>query len=235
MEKIEILKKLNKLTDPRFTYTYDELLQEIGELKKDLSEDIKKDNFITAPSDKKQLAAIKRVLKINEKEKPILSTIGVTKKGLSICDSYRIYLLNKKALPFKTSFTNEFTDEEQKKYMVENENIVPGYDPNLYPNVTNFFENINERGTITIDLNDAIIKAKTLNKCKDNWKKETMHFTTNEDPTLAIDIDSTYLKDMIDILKIKDKKITMTFTGSRSPLFFTNENGSACILPVINS
>lgn len=234
MEKIEILKQLNKLTDPRFTYTEDELLQEIGQLKKDLLMDIKKDNFITLPSDKKQLAAIKRVLKINEKIRPILATIGVTKKGLSICDGYRIYLLNKKALPFKTSFTNEFTDEEQKKYMMENENIVPGYDLNVYPNISNFFENINEQGTITIDLKDVMIKSKTLNKCEDDWKKETMHFTTNEDPTLAIDVDPIYLKDMIEILKIKDKKITMTFTGSRSPLFFTNENGSACILPVVN-
>ena len=234
MEKIEILKKLNELTDPRFTYTEDELLQEIGQLKKDLLTDIKKDNFITTPSDKKQFAAIKRVLKVNEKVKPILATIGVTKKGLSICDSYRIYLLNKKALPFKTSFTNDFTDDEQKKYMMENENIVPGYDPNSYPNVANFFENINEQGTITIDLNDVMIKSKTLNKCKDNLKKETMHFATNEDPTIAIDVDPIYLKDMIEILKIKDKKIKMIFTGSRSPLFFTNENGSACILPAIN-
>lgn len=235
MEKIEILKQLNKLTDPRFTYTEDELLQEIGQLKKDLSEDIKKDNFIQTPTDKKQLAAIKRVLKINEKVKPILATIGVTKKGLSICDSYRIYLLNKKALPFKTSFTNEFTDEEQKNYMLENKDIIPDHDSNSYPNISNLFENINERGTITIDLNDVIIKSKTLNKCKDNWKKETMHFTVNEDPTIAIDVDPIYLKDMIEILKIKDKKIKMIFTGPRSPLFFTNENGSACILPVINS
>lgn len=234
MEKIEILKKLNELTDPRFTYTEDELLQEIGQLKKDLLTDIKKDNFITTPSDKKQFAAIKRVLKVNEKVKPILATIGVTKKGLSICDSYRIYLLNKKALPFKTSFTNDFTDEEQKKYMIENRDIIPDHDPNSYPNVTNFFENINKQGTITVDLNDVIIKAKTLNKCKDNWKKEVMHFTTNEDPALAIDIDPIYIKDMIEILKIKDKKIKMIFTGSRSPLFFTNENGSACILPAIN-
>lgn len=234
MEKIEILKQLNKLTDPRFTYTEDELKQEIGQLKKDISEDIKKDNFIQTPTDKKQLAAIKRVLKVNEKVKPILATIGVTKKGLSICDSYRIYLLNKQALPFKTSFTNDFTDEEQEKYMIKNRDIIPDHDPNLYPNVTNFFENINEQGTITVDLNDVIIRTKTLNKSKDSWTKETMHFTVNEDPTLAIDIDPIYLKDMIDILKIKDKKITMIFTGSRSPLFFTNENGSACILPAIN-
>ena len=147
---------------------------------------------------------------------------------------FSFYLLNKKALPFKTSFTNDFTDDEQKKYMMENENIVPGYDPNSYPNVANFFENINEQGTITIDLNDVMIKSKTLNKCKDNLKKETMHFATNEDPTIAIDVDPIYLKDMIEILKIKDKKIKMIFTGSRSPLFFTNENGSACILPAIN-
>ena len=234
MEKIEILKQLNELTDPRFTYSEDELLQEIGQLKKDLLMDIKKENFITTPNDKKQLAAIKRVLKVNEKVKPILATIGVTKKGLSICDGYRIYLLNKNALPFKTSFTNDFTDEEQKKYMIENRAIIPDHDPNLYPNVTNFFENINEQGTITADLNDVIIKAKTLNKCKDNCKKETIHFTVNEDPTIAIDIDPIYIKDMVDILKIKDKKIKMIFTGSRSPLFFTNENGSACILPAIN-
>lgn len=231
MEKIEILKKLNKLTDQK---TETELLKEIEQLRKDLLMDIKQENFITAPSDKKQIAAIKRVLKINEKIKPILATVGVTKKGLSICDSYRIYLLNKKALPFKTSFTNEFTDEEQKKYKMENNDIVAGYELNSYPNITNFFENINEQGTITIDLNDVLIKSKTLNKCKDHWKKETMHFTINEDPAIAIDIDPIYLKDMIDILKIKDKKIKMIFTGSRSPLFFTNENGSACILPCIN-
>lgn len=234
MDKIDILKQLNKLTDTRFTYTEAELLQEIGQLKKDLSEDIKKDNFIASPSDKKQLAAIKRVLKVNEKERPILSTIGVTTKGLSICDSYRIYLLNKKALPFKTSFTNQFTDDEQKKYMMENKDIVTDYDLNSYPNVTNFFENINEQGTITVDLNDVIIRTKTLNKSKDSWTKETMHFTVNEDPTLVIDVDPIYLKDMIDILKVKDKKIKMIFTGSRSPLFFTNENGSACILPAVN-
>lgn len=234
MEKLDILKQLNKLTDPRFTYTEDELKQEIGLLKKELLEDIKKDNFIQTPTDKKQLAAIKRVLKVSEKVKPILATIGVTKKGLSVCDSYRIYLLNKQALPFKTSFTNEFTNEEQQKYMIKNRDIIPDHDQNLYPNVTNFFENINEQGTITIDLNDVIIKYKTLNNCKDNWKKETMHFTTNEDPTIAIDVDPIYLKDMIDILKIKDKKITMIFTGSRSPLFFTNEEGTACILPAIN-
>ena len=95
-----------------------------------LEQELREKEYKNNPTDKKQLSAIKRVLK--NADMPVLKAYTPLENNrVGITDSYELYILNKDRLPFDVAFSNEYKlqDEYLKKY--KDVNVVNGVYPNI--------------------------------------------------------------------------------------------------------
>ena len=193
----------------------------------------------TTELNKSQLATIKRILK--NKNKPVLEcytpmlSFGDSKHSYSgnnphykvaICDSYRLAILNQEKLEgYKVAFTKDckFEKEYLQKFKVEKEN-------STYPNLESVIPQTDPEDTFIVDRKEVLDNAKE-NKGKKNKENRIMKYTTEEKHG-EISIDSEYLKDMIQLLNIKEDKIKMNFYGEIKPATYENENGYYLALPI---
>jgi len=193
----------------------------------------------TTELNKTQLATIKRILK--NKNRPVLEcytpmlSFGDSKHSygvnnphfkVAICDSYRLAILNQEKLEgYKVAFTKDckFEKDYLKKINVEKEN-------STYPNLENVIPHSDPEDTFIVDRQEVLDNAKE-NKGKKNKDNRIMKYTTDE-TSREIHIDSEYLKDMIQLLNIKEDKIVMNFYGEFKPTTYENENGYYLALPI---
>lgn len=193
----------------------------------------------TTELNKTQLATIKRILK--NKNRPVLEcytpmlSFGNSKYSygvntnhfkVAICDSYRLAILNQEKLEgYKVAFTKDckFKKEYLKKFKVEKEN-------STYPNLEAVIPQSDPEDTFIVDKKEVLDNAKE-NKGKKNKDNRIMKYTTDE-KSKEINIDSEYLKDMIQLLNIKEDKIVMNFYGELKPATYENENGYYLTLPI---
>ena len=193
----------------------------------------------TTELNKTQLATIKRILK--NKNRPVLEcytpmlSFGDSKHSygvnnphfkVAICDSYRLAILNQEKLDgYKVAFTKDckFEKDYLKKFKVEKEN-------STYPNLENVIPHSDPEDTFIVDRQEVLDNAKE-NKGKKNKDNRIMKYTTEEKQE-TINIDSEYLKDMIQLLNIKEDKIVMNFFGEFKPTTYENENGYYLALPI---
>lgn len=209
MEKVEILKRLNECKSD------DELLDK---LINDLTDDLRKENFITKPSDKKRLKAIEKLLKVNEKIRPVLSSFSVQDGLCCITDSYELYELNENYLPFKISKTSKQTDDEINKYASKyGLNIQEG----IYPDFSNLLPKTEPVEIVTINLNDELLKIKT--------QKEKIGQINGKIITVGYDLKK--MKNLIDILKI-DNDFEIELYGDIKPLIVRKNGEIGLILPI---
>lgn len=213
MNKVEILRVINEVLK-------DENLYQLAQLKEQLEEEVRKDNYISTPTDKKKIAAIKKVLGSKKLEcRPILQCFTKYNNGVAFTDSYQLYVLNDEYIPFKIADDTEENREIAKKYNLEK---VAGSYPKLDNVIPKEFDS-----TYEIDTNEFILWSKTA--VKDGGKK--LYKFKVEDTDYCFDAD--YLLNAINILKIQDPKITLELRGNIKPITIHNkDNELGLILPI---
>lgn len=222
INKLEVIKELKGiLKNQDFLKLNDYIIK--------LEEEAKKENFITKPSEKKKISAIQKVLNVFKDIRPVLS--GYTRIGnqLAFTDSYRAFFLNDDYLPFDYVASSDESEEATKNYINKyNLNQINGVYPELKQIRYRALQNFDNTEKITINLNNFLIKYKTINK-KD--KEQSIFKIQKKDGTI-IYYDANYLKSAIDILEIsKDFKIKCTKTDE--PLYiFNDKNEIALLLPI---
>lgn len=227
-------------------YVKEKLLKDMNILTDKIEKKIEKTKKVakiekveTTELNKNQLAAIKRILK--NKNRPVLEcytpmlSFGDSKHSygvnnphykVAICDSYRLAILNQEKLEgYKVAFTKDCKYEKEylKKFKVEKEN-------STYPNLETVIPQSDPEDTFIVDRKKVLDNAKE-NKGKKNKDNRIMKYTT-EEKQKTINIDSEYLKDMIQLLNIKEDKIKMNFYGELKPTTYENENGYYLALPI---
>ena len=163
----------------------------------------------TKTNDKQVIATINKILKYNEKARPVLSKYTQLENNkVAFTDSYRLCILNRDSLPFEK--------EEEGKY------------PNINKIVSDFLDNNSDE---TFTFNAEEVKNKTNeNKGIKNKEKRCMEFTTNKGNKITLD--SEYLNDMVKLLQIKDPVVKMNYYGDCKPTTYENENGFYLALPI---
>lgn len=212
MEKIIL-----KLKELKNDFTIENLDKIIDELEIQL-------NFKSNPSDKKQLNAIKRMLKNSCKDvlKNTYTPVNIDNTiHTVITDGYQLYLLNKEALPLDVAFTKDFDlcDEYVEKYKDTFINTLP----QVYPNALNCIPQTTPVDYIKTTVSDVLRLYKTTPK--ENNKKI---YKFEDKITLNLE----YLKNCIDILKLDDE-ITLELHGENRPVIIHNkDNELGLVMPV---
>lgn len=209
MEKIIL-----KLKELKNDFTMENLDKIIDELEIQLK-------FKSNPSDKKQLNAIKRMLKHTYKD--VLKSYTPVNIDNTIhtviTDGYQLYLLNKEALALDVAFTKEFDlcDEYVEKYKDTFINTLP----NIYPDTLGCIPQTTPVDYIKTTVSDVLRLYKTT-------PKEKIIYTFENKITLNLE----YLKNCIDILKLDDE-ITLELHGENRPVVIHNkDNEVGLIMPV---
>ena len=212
MEKVEILKIIKEVLNK-------EDLLSLLKLKEQLEEEVRKENYITTPTDKKKIAAIKKVLKRQAEIRPLLGAFSRYNNGVAFTDSYQLYILNDEYLPFKMAVSSDKDRQFAKEHNLE---IVEG----VYPNIDNVVPKDYDT-TYEIDTNEFLLWSKTTEK-EDN---KLLYKLKVEDTEYCFD--GQYLLNAINILKIKDPKITLELRGNCRPITLHNkDNELGLILPI---
>lgn len=220
--KLEVIKELKEILK-------NQDLVKLNDYIVKLEEEAKKENFITKPSEKKKISAIQKILNVYKDIRPVLS--GFTRIGnqLAFTDSYRAFFLNDEYLPFDYVASSDESEESTKNYINKyNLKQINGVYPDLKHIRYRALQNFDNTEKITINLNNFLIKYKTINK-KD--KEQAIFGIQKKDGTI-IYYDANYLKSAIDILEInKDFKIKCT--KSDEPLYiFNDKNEIGLLLPI---
>lgn len=219
MNKVEILKNVNELLND---YDYTKMLR----LRDNLQKDIREENYISRPTDKKKLATIKKILGSKKLEcRPVLQCFTRYDNQVAFTDSYQLYLLNDEFLPFRYASTLGSNEELDKEYAKQH-NLE--YDRSNYPNLKNVIPSNEDTKFYVINVKEFKDYMKTAPKT-DN--KVLYQFTVdNQDYT----IDTKYIDNAINILKLEDN-FTLELRGNIRPITIHNaDNELALILPIRN-
>ena len=197
----------------------------INDLINRLKSDLNDKNYIKAPSDKNKLASIKKVLKKNEEIRPILSCFTPYEDGIAFTDSYQLYYIKDKFIPFKIAFNSDTTEEKQREYLkMYNLEKQEG----TYPNLKSCIPSDNPLEIYKVNLNDFLRDLKTTAKEKNKGK--IMSFNINDSYKLTFN--GEFLENTINILKI-NKDFDINFYGESSPFTIINDEGElGLILPI---
>lgn len=201
------------------------------ELIKELEKELKEECFKVKPSDKKRLSAIKRVLKEQE-TRPILSCFTPYEKGkVAFTDSYQLYILNEDYLPFNVAFDSTIDDDFKDNYLKVYGDKILGKKEGVYPNLHNLIPNLIPTSEplykIDLKVSEVLALEKTTEKRGDGAKVYTFE---NENGKISLDL--VYLKNCINILKLKDN-ITLEIYGEIKPIIIHNSDGElGLILPI---
>lgn len=219
MEKTEILKELNE-------YLKSENIVKLLNLKEKLEIDIREASYVTAPSAKKRLSGIKRVIlnKCNEC-RPILQSFCRFEDGVAFTDSYQLYYLKDEFLPFNVAMTKYDSDDEIKNYASEHQiNVTPG----IYPDLKNVIPDSSLKSEeYEIDINEILSYIKTTPK---DGNKCLYYFDTKENGKMCVD--ALYIKNCIDILGLKDN-FKMEIYGYIRPIIIRgNDEEYGLLLPI---
>lgn len=192
-----------------------------------LEKDLKEQCFKTKPSDKKRLNAIKKVLKENE-YRPVLSCFTPYEKGkVAFTDSYQLYVLNEDYLPFNVAFDSTVDNDFKDNYLKVYGDKILGRKEDVYPNLDHVIPKTEPLYKIDLKVSDVLTLEKTTEKEGNGAKVYTFK---NENGKISLNL--IYLKNCINILKLKDSVI-LEVHGETRPVIIHNENGElGLILPV---
>lgn len=218
MKKEEILKELKDIMK-------DYSLPKLIKLVENLESDVKKENFIQKPSDKRRLKVIEKILNYSKKVgcRPLLGGYTFLNNQVAFTDSYQLYLLNDEYLPFDIAMTN---DNEEKVKEIANKyelNILSG----VYPNLKNVIPQEEPLSKFTININDFLAYIKSTPKDKKDCIIYTIDTELGE-----ISFNGLYLKNVIDILKL-DSDFELELYGDIKPIIIHNKDDElGLILPI---
>lgn len=221
MEKITIY---NKIQDIIKMGESDNILLELNELNKSIYKDLQEENYITTPSDKKKLTAIKNVLK--NADKPVLECFTRFNNQVAFTDSYVAFMLNDKVLPFKYASNNMETMESDREYARENG---LEYEERIYPNIKGILDSVLNKAindTITLNVKDLLLEYKTTPK---DTTSRPARVKTFELKDFQCSLDLNRVKSAIDILKLNDT-ITIDFYGKYEPVIIKNDDNEVGLI-----
>lgn len=220
MKLDKIILELKDIRDYKDMFKCDELIKE-------LEKELKEQGFKIKPSDKKRLNAIKRVLKENE-YRPVLSCFTPYEKGkVAFTDSYELYVLNEDYLPFNVAFDSIVDDDFKDNYLKVYGDKILGKKEGVYPNLHNLIPTSEPLYKIDLKVSEVLALEKTTQKSGNGAKVHTFK-NDNGDITLNL----IYLKNCIDILKLKDN-ITLEIHGEIKPVIIHNDEGElGLIVPI---
>ena len=190
-----------------------------------LKEDLSQKNYIKTPSDKTKLSSIKKVLKKNENIRPILSCFTPFKDGIAFTDSYQLYYLKDKYIPFKIAFNTEISEDKQTEY-IEKYNLekIEGN----YPNLKNIIPDYEPKEIYKVNLNEFLKNYKLAEK--NNRNEKIMEFNIND--LYKLTFNGEFLNNAINILKL-NKDFEINFYGVDRPFTIKNDIGElGLIIPI---
>lgn len=214
MKKEEILKQLNE-------YLESSDIVKLLSLKEKLTQDVKETNFVTKPSQRKKLNAIKRVLNNKQLDcRPLLKAFCRYENGVAFTDSYHLFKLNDEYLPFNVAMTKNDSESDIKEYAQKHGiDITSG----VYPNLDNIIPS-DKVDEIEIDINEMLAFIKTTPK---DGNKILYNFKSEECGEMCLD--ATYIKNAIDILGL-DKNFKIELYGNYRPVIIRNDNEEFCLI-----
>ena len=201
MEKAEILKRLESCIDIENGIISDGF--KFIQLKNELLEDIKKEACKKAGTKTSKLNAIKRVLKVQEKLRPLLSKYIVEDGKMVFTDSYQAFVIDDlESNPFEKVGDND----------------------GVYPNVKNCFPEFDD-SFVDITLDEATIRAmKKTTKDSKADRRENTYKLENIDTKVTFD---TYL--LVNMLDIMPKDTKYYFAKGTMIYGISESTGDKCI------
>ena len=201
MEKAEILKRLESCIDIENGVVSDGF--KFIQLKNELLEDVKKDACRKAGTKTSKLNAIKRVLKVQEKLRPLLTKYIIEDGKMVFTDSYQAFMID---------------DLENNPFPKVGEN------DGVYPNVKNCFPEFDD-SFVDITLDEATIRAmkKTTKNTRTDRGKNTYKLE-NVDTKITFD---TYL--LVNMLDIMPKDTKYYFAKGTMIYGISESTGDKCI------
>jgi len=201
MEKAEILKRLESCIDIENGVVSDGF--KFIQLKNELLEDVKKDACRKAGTKTSKLNAIKRVLKVQEDLRPLLTKYIVEDGKMVFTDSYQAFMID---------------DLENNPFPKVGEN------DGVYPNVKNCFPEFDD-SFVDITLDEATIRAmkKTTKNTRTDRGKNTYKLE-NVDTKITFD---TYL--LVNMLDIMPKDTKYYFAKGTMIYGISESTGDKCI------
>lgn len=221
MKKITIYNKIQDIIEMGESAN---ALLALNELNKLIYKDLQEENYITKPSDKKKLTAIKKVLK--NPDRPVLECFTRFDNQVVFTDSYIAFILNDKVLPFKYASNNMATIESDREYARENG---LEYDERIYPDIKNIFDRLLNKSvvdTMTLNVKDLLLEYKTTPRDTTSRHARVKTFELKDFKYL---LDLNLVKSAIDILKLNDT-ITIEFYGEYEPVIIKNNDNEMCLI-----
>lgn len=201
MEKAEILKRLESCIDIENGMISDGF--KFIQLRNELMEDIKKEACKKAGTKTSKLNAIKRVLKVQEKLRPLLSKYIIEDGKMVFTDSYQAFVID---------------DLESNPFPKVGDN------DGVYPNVKNCFPEFDD-SFIDITLDEATIRAmKKTTKDSKHDRFEKSYKLENVDTKVTFD---TYL--LVNMLDIMPKDTKYYFARGTMVYGISESTGDKCI------
>lgn len=200
-----------------------------------LEKEFMESKFITKPSDKKKLSAIKKV--VNKSKNKGWTYYNSYTRQLDksyITDSYQLYELNDKYLPLEYAKSNLHIKNQEylEKAKKEEQELIKKYNltvkDGFYPTVYNLFDSVNSYNEklYKFDVDEMLKLEKTT--LKEDGKK--IHTIKVDNITISFDL--IFLKNAIDILQLQGKA-TLKVYGDTTPIILENDKGErGLILPV---
>lgn len=201
MEKAEILKRLESCIDIENGMVSDGF--KFIQLKNELLEDVKKEACKRAGTKTSKLNAIKRVLKVQEDLRPLLSKYIIEDGKMVFTDSYQAFMID---------------DLENNPFPKVGEN------DGVYPNVKNCFPEFDD-SFVDITLDEATIRAmKKTTKNNRTDRRENAYKLENVDTKITFD---TYL--LVNMLDIMPKDTKYYFAKGTMIYGISESTGDKCI------
>ena len=208
-------------------------LLSIKELIDKIDQEVKESLYISKPTEKKQLAAIKKYLNNRQLDsRPILKTWSPFKDGrIGFTNSYSMFILNKNKLPFNVSFNNEWSPEEIDSFLknndIEKKDVIAG----VYPTLKNCIpDEMDQKDTLKLNIKSFLAWYKVQDKKELKNKNVLYNLADDLEPYT---VDALLLKEVIDILQL-DGVVSVEYYGNIKPCIIRTEAGKnlALLLPV---
>lgn len=218
----------------------EQLANSIDAIRKKLIKDKK---YISIPNDDVKYKTIAKILNSNRNLKPLLSCFTPVEGGVLFTDSYHLFVLNDKYLPFNVAFNVQYSKTKQKNYI--NRYNLKKVDGD-YPVTMSIIPTYRPIDSVKIDLNEFLLEYYTRDRVlKDKECKKLLKIQESNNAisfnmimTLKtrcgkIGYNAKYVKNAIDILKL-DGDFYIDVYGLNKPMIIKNKDEEiALIAPVI--
>lgn len=223
LENISIeLKNINKEVE---SYQIAELIQKIDQ-------EVLENTAVKKPSDKQVLNAIKKYLNESEKKpRPMLACWTPFDDRVAFTNSYSLFILDKKTLPFDVAFDADISEEEKKQFIKNNNIEKSRVKEGCYPKLKNVIpDEMNQIDTFKLNIKSFLAWYKVQDKKE--IKNKNVLYNLGDDLT-PYTVDATLLKEVITILQL-DGVVCVEFYGDIKPCIIRKNSGRelGLLLPV---